>query len=109
MYLGLDATVMSFINDDGPSRIKSCTICGYTTGHMKDLKRHIESKHMRLTICCKFCESVNKTRRTLEYHLKKYHADMIIQKDILTIVDWHVEDIKSEEIEIFVNKQPRSH
>ena len=80
-FLGLEAIVMSYIKwESHPGGLKMCSICGYSTQNGNDVKRHVESKHMRLRIFCKFCQTVCSTRRTLEYHLKKYHMEEVQNK-----------------------------
>ena len=90
---------MSYIKWESHPGLKMCSICGYSTQIGKDVKRHVESKHMRLRIFCKFCQTVCSTRRTLEYHLKKYHLQEVPNKhQTEKIVDWHVQDIDMESI-----------
>ena len=91
---------MSYIKwESHPGGLKMCSLCGYSTQNGNDVKRHVESKHMRLRIFCKFCQTVCSTRRTLEYHLKKYHMEEVQNKQQTEkIVDWHVQDIDMESI-----------
>ena len=82
--------------DDNHGRIK-CMVCGYIApnGRSRDVRRHIESKHIRMMIVCKYCGSNTRSRRNFEIHLRHYHPNQLIEaKSMPRIVQWHVKDVK---------------
>ena len=68
-----------------------CNVCPYVGDRPGDVSRHIESKHIRIKITCKYCGAIYSARRNLEIHLRKFHRDTYKDKeDMKLIVQEHV-------------------
>jgi len=52
----------------------SCIDCGFTRSGKWDVSRHIEQKHMGLSIQCTFCPATYTRRDKLKAHLKHKHG-----------------------------------
>ena len=77
--------------------LKKCLVCGYIApkNQSRDVRRHIESRHIRMVIECNFCGKNLHSRRNFEIHLRNYHSNHLKDgKSLNQIVQWHVKDVK---------------
>ena len=50
-----------------------CKICGKSTGHRSDMKKHVETHLDGLSFNCQHCGKVFRSRNTLSQHIHKHH------------------------------------
>lgn len=53
-----------------------CLDCGYTQKLRKDVLKHIERRHLSLSINCTLCPATLSSRCELRTHMKSRHGDM---------------------------------
>jgi hypothetical protein len=51
-----------------------CVECGFWRASKWDVKRHVEQKHLGLTVQCTYCPAVYTRRDKLKAHLKNVHS-----------------------------------
>ena len=76
-FSDLDAVVESklfFSSDEMGRRIWNCTDCSYRQKLRKDVVKHIERRHMNISLPCHLCPTVATSRVQLKIHLKAVHA-----------------------------------
>lgn len=74
--LELDDLVTEKIWEDRDANGKKfyiCTVCNYSQKLRKDVGKHIERKHMTLSIPCPYCSSTLPSRTELRTHIKANH------------------------------------
>ena len=64
--------------------------------------RHIESKHIKLEIMCRYCGTILKNRRIFERHLKAQHPET--RNDVNKIIDSHVKEMVFNNSDIILLK-----
>ena len=94
---GLEATLLDLLYTEAETGHVKCVVCGYLAQkhQRRDVRRHIEAKHIRMQLICKYCGKNNSTRRAFEIHLRNYHPDLITEtRSMMSIVNWHVKDVE---------------
>ena len=99
LFLGLDDFIHGHITNTRP---KECNICGYSAADSRDVGRHIESKHIKLEIMCRYCGTILKNRRIFERHLKAQHPET--RNDVNKIIDSHVKEMVFNNSDIILLK-----
>ena len=95
--IGLEATLLDLLHTDAETGHVKCMVCGYLAQkhQRRDVRRHIEAKHIRMQLICKYCGKNNSTRRAFEIHLRNHHPDLITEtRSMMSIVNWHVKDVE---------------
>jgi len=75
----LDSVVkykMVEIADSTGKKNWSCTDCGYTSNKTTNMYKHIERKHLAITLYCDFCHKQFKSRDDLNVH-RRIHSQQI--------------------------------
>ena len=73
LCLDLDDRIAEMSAQTGKGRWE-CTQCGKLASQRTDLKKHIESFHMNLSLPCEVCFMIFKTRHTRFAHLRNVHG-----------------------------------
>ena len=95
--IGLEATLLDLLHTEAETGHVKCMVCGYLAQkhQRRDVRRHIEAKHIRMQLICKYCGKNNSTRRAFEIRLRNYHPDLITEtRSMMSIVNWHVKDVE---------------
>jgi len=50
-----------------------CTLCSYSQKLRKDVAKHVERRHMNLSIPCPLCATTCSSRTELRTHVKSKH------------------------------------
>ena len=90
-------------DENGKAKCKICNyICppGKTHYGNRNVQRHIETKHLKIVIRCKFCKSIATSYSGMQTHLIRKHKDKY--KVLKTILDEHMKcadvDYNNQEI-----------
>ena len=71
----LDQQVRPYFGPGSKRGLYYCLECVSTQKSHSNMTNHIESKHLSLSLKCKFCHGISKTRRSFQAHLKHQHKD----------------------------------
>ena len=73
-WKSLESMIYSHIIGESEKGDLRCKICDYHSKNnvMRDVARHIESRHINLTLQCPYCEIKRRDRRMLKAHIRKY-------------------------------------
>ena len=69
--LDVDEQVRPFMGRNNQG-LYQCKACGDIKTAHSNLRNHIESKHLHLTLVCKICRAKFKTRLNFQMHLKMH-------------------------------------
>ena len=59
--------------DESGLKIWSCSCCGYVSKKTTNMYKHIERKHLFLTLKCDFCQKEFSSRNDFNVHVKTCH------------------------------------
>jgi uncharacterized C2H2 Zn-finger protein len=64
--------------DSAGKKSWSCVDCGYTSNKTTNMYKHIERKHLNVSLVCEFCQKVFKSRDDLNVHKRSHLAEGLI-------------------------------
>ena len=82
-----------------------CLECSYKTTAKQCMKRHVESRHLRLKLPCTLCPTVLNTNRSRQVHYRTVHNISMSVRDIIALTE-SVKDKKhsAEEAKSFISE-----
>ena len=75
---GLDVLVdskMVMERDNNGYKYWRCLDCGYQQKLRKDVLKHVERRHLHLSLSCNLCPAILASRCELRTHVKSKHGD----------------------------------
>ena len=71
----LDGRLVAHTDENG-KKSWFCVECEYTQKSKKDVVKHIERRHLTLTIKCNICDYSVKSRNDLRTHMRTFHSEL---------------------------------
>ena len=63
-----------FVSYDSGQRLWNCHDCEYKQKLRKDVQKHIERRHLDISLPCQFCPSILSSRIELRTHVRTKHS-----------------------------------
>ncbi|XP_040580711.1 uncharacterized protein [Lepeophtheirus salmonis] len=69
----LDAELLKYVSERDSNNLFSCLKCPHKSRFKRDVKRHVEARHLATCFRCDKCTRIFKTRRSLSKHKMRIH------------------------------------